>query len=112
MTTGLGDFEQLVLLAVLQLGEEARAADVRTRIESAAERRVSRGALYATLERLESKGMLDWSVEGTTPSRGGIPRRRFRVTADGLASLRRTQRALTRLSEGLGDVLGRDMRPL
>jgi DNA-binding PadR family transcriptional regulator len=106
MTAGIGDFEQLVLLAVLQLGDTARAADVRARIESAAERRVSRGALYATLERLESKGLVDWTVEGTTPARGGIPRRRFRVTPAGLASLQRTQRALTRLSEGLGKVLG------
>jgi DNA-binding PadR family transcriptional regulator len=104
-SANLGDFEQLVLLAVLQLGETAMAAEVRQRIEAAAERQVSRGALYATLDRLEAKGLLDWTVEETTPARGGIPRRRFRVTASGLESIRRTHRALSRLTDGLGDVL-------
>ena len=54
----LGDFEQLVLLAALQLGDRAIAADLKARIEEAAERGVSRGALYATLDRLEDKGLL------------------------------------------------------
>jgi DNA-binding PadR family transcriptional regulator len=105
MNTTLGDFEQLVLLAVLQLGTEARAADLRERIEAAAERSVSRGALYATLDRLSEKGMLGWEVEEATPARGGIPRRRFHVTEAGLAAIRRTQRALARLSDGLGPML-------
>jgi DNA-binding PadR family transcriptional regulator len=107
MSATLGDFEQLVLLAVLQLGPDARAAELRTRIETAAERSVSRGALYATLDRLETKGMLGWEVEETTPERCGIPSRRFRVTEDGLVAVRRSQRALARLSEGLGTLLER-----
>lgn len=103
--TTLGDFEQLVLLAVLQLGAEARASSIRQRIEGAAERRVSRGALYATLDRLAEKGLLEWAVEGATPARGGIPGRRFHLTAAGLASLRRAYRAVSRLSDGLQDLL-------
>jgi PadR family transcriptional regulator, regulatory protein PadR len=105
MNQSLGDFEQLVLLAVLQLGSEARAADLRSRIADAAERSVSRGALYATLDRLSAKGMIGWEVEDSAPERGGIPRRRFHVTEAGLEAIRRTQRALTRLSEGLGPLL-------
>jgi len=101
----LGDFEQLVLLAALQLGEGAVAADLKARIEAAAERSVSRGALYATLDRLTSKGLLSWDVEDSAPERGGIPRRRFRLTAAGVDAVRRAHRAVTRLAEGLDDVL-------
>jgi PadR family transcriptional regulator PadR len=105
--TSIGDFEQLVLLATLQLGTKARAADLRAHIARAAERSVSRGALYATLDRLESKRLLTWEVEESTPARGGIPRRRFVVTAEGLAALQRSHRAVARLSEGLDGLLER-----
>ncbi len=59
MADSLGEFEQLVLLAVLQLGTDTSAAHVRKRIEDGADRSVSRGALYATLDRLTGKGFLD-----------------------------------------------------
>jgi DNA-binding PadR family transcriptional regulator len=68
---------------------------------------VSRGALYATLDRLATKGLLGWDVEGAVPERGGIPSRRFRVTAEGVDAIRRSHRAVARLSEGLDDVLER-----
>ena len=106
MSDGLGEFEQLVLLAVLQLEEDAHAADLRAHIEGAARRRVTRGALYATLDRLTDKGFLDWEVESSTPERGGIPRRRFRVTRSGLATLRRSYGALRTLARGLESQLG------
>jgi DNA-binding PadR family transcriptional regulator len=102
----LGEFEQLVLLAVLQLKDDARAADLRERLETGARRRVTRGALYATLDRLTSKGYLDWEVESSTPERGGIPRRRFRVTESGLAALQRSYAALRTLARGLESQLG------
>lgn len=105
MAESLGEFEQLVLLAILQLGDEAYAAGIRDRIETAADRRVTRGALYATLERLEGKDLVTWHVEGTTPDRGGIPRRCFAVTELGVAALRRSQAALRELSRGLGRLL-------
>jgi len=97
----LGEFEQLVLLAILQLGEDAYAAGIRREIEERAERSVSRGALYATLDRLEQKAYLRWETEASTPARGGIPRRRFIVTATGIAALRASLEAIVRLSRGL-----------
>jgi DNA-binding PadR family transcriptional regulator len=105
MADALGEFEQLVLLAVLQLDAVAHAATVRQTIEEGARRRVTRGALYATLDRLTTKGFLDWEVEESTPERGGIPRRRFRVTKSGVAALRRSYNAVRTLSRGLERVL-------
>jgi DNA-binding PadR family transcriptional regulator len=102
----LGEFEQLVLLAILQLADDAHAARVRERISEGAQRKVTRGALYATLDRLVAKGYLDWQVEESSPQRGGIPRRRFRVTRTGLASLKRSYTALRTLATGLEGVLG------
>jgi len=97
----LGEFEHLVMLAVMQLGEDAHAIRVREQIEGRADRRVARGALYGTLTRLQEKGFLDWQVEDSTPERGGIPRRRFQITGTGLVALRHSQRAIANLSEGL-----------
>ena len=105
MSESLGEFEQLVLLAILQLDPEAHAARVRERIEDVADRRVTRGALYATLDRLNAKGFVDWQVEESTPARGGIPRRRFRLTKEGLAALRRSYSALRTLADGVEDLL-------
>jgi DNA-binding PadR family transcriptional regulator len=106
-TSPLGEFEQLVLLATLQLGEAARARDIRERLEGAAGRSVSRGALYATLDRLVAKGLLDWELEPSAPARGGLASRRFLVTAEGLEALRRSYRALVTLARGLERLLGR-----
>lgn len=102
-----GEFEQLVLLATLQLGSEAHAARIRERIEQDANRKVTRGALYATLDRLTTKGLIEWEVEESTPERGGIPRRRFAVTPEGLEATRRSYGALRTLADGLEDLLGR-----
>lgn len=107
MSESLGEFEQLVLLAILRLEREAYATHVRERLEAVAHRRVTRGALYATLDRLTAKGFVDWEIEEATPARGGIPRRRFRVTPDGLAALRRSYAAVTTLAAGLEDLLSR-----
>ena len=101
----LGEFEQLVLLAVLQLSTDARALDIRRELEEQANRRPARGALYATLERLGSKGFLEWEVEDATPSRGGLPRRRFLVTKEGMAALRTSRRAISNLSRGFERLL-------
>jgi DNA-binding PadR family transcriptional regulator len=105
--TSLGEFEQLVMLAILQLEAGAHALAIRERLEAATGRRVTRGALYATLERLESKGCVTWEVEDVTPARGGIPRRTFRVTKPGVAALRRAYGAVRSLARGLEHVLGR-----
>jgi DNA-binding PadR family transcriptional regulator len=107
MTTAFpGEFEQMVLLAILQLGDEAFALAVIRELDRRAARPVSRGALYKTLERLEEKGFVEWEVEEATPGRGGHPRRLFRVTSSGIAALKVARDALLRLWEGLEKVLG------
>ena len=104
--TYAGEFEQMVLLAVMQLEEHGYALSIRRQIEERASRPVSRGALYRTLDRLEDKGFLEWSLEEETPERGGHPRRRFRVTENGVEMLRTSRAALFNLWDGLDAVLG------
>ncbi len=103
----LGELEQMVLLVVLQLGANAQAIAIRDELAERAGRRLTRGALYRTLERLTEKGMLDWKVGESTPERGGLPRRDFRVTKAGIRALRATRRTLLDLWSGLGHVLDR-----
>jgi len=102
----LGEFEQLVLLAILQLEDEAYGPNISEELESKAGRRVSRGALYSSLDRLEQKGLLRWKIESATSARGGYPKRRFEVTRAGVAALREYRRALTNLWAGLEEVIG------
>jgi PadR family transcriptional regulator PadR len=103
----LGELEHVVLIAILRLGDEAFALSVIRELDTRAGRRVSRGALYTTIERLADKGLLAWEIEDGTPVRGGHPRRRFRVTAHGIAALRLSRETLHRLWDGLDGVLGR-----
>jgi DNA-binding PadR family transcriptional regulator len=103
----LGEFEHLVLLAILQLGDDGYALSILHELDERAGRRVSRGALYKTLERLEDKRFLSWTLEEATPGRGGHPRRRFEVTRKGIAALRTSRDTLYRLWHGLDAVLGR-----
>jgi PadR family transcriptional regulator PadR len=101
----LGEFEQLVLLATLRLRGSANGPAIAAELEEQAGRRVSRGALYGTLDRLERKGYLDWSLEPGTEERSGQPLRRFQVTEAGLEILRSAQAAVRRLAAGLEDLL-------
>lgn len=101
----LGEFEQLVMLAVLRLQKGASGPAVSAELEEKAGRTVSRGALYSSLDRLESKGFLTWRVEASTPERGGNPSRTFSLTDAGLDALREHQQALRNLTDGLEDVL-------
>ncbi len=101
----LGEFEQLVLLAILRRGEEAFSLAVRQELQERAKRQVSRGAFYATLERLETKGYVDWESVPPNESRGGLPQRRFRVTREGLRALRASRNTLLELWQGLETIL-------
>lgn len=101
----LGQFEQMVLLTLLQLGDDAHAINIRCYLDEQAGHRVTRGALYRTLDRLEDKGHIDWEVDEPTPDRGGLPKRRFSVTKQGLSVLRVSHGALHSLSHGLETVL-------
>ena len=97
----LGEFEQMVLLAVLQREDEAFGLEVRRELEQRADRSVSRGAFYTTLERLEDKGYLTWEAATPPNARRSAPQRRFRVTPEGLEGLRRSREALLNLWSGL-----------
>ena len=102
----LGEFEQMLLLAILQTGESANALGIRQELERSAGRTVSKGAFYTTLDRLEGKGFLAWTSRRVEGERGGLPQRHFRVTPEGIAELRRSRRALLNLWRGLDEVLG------
>ncbi len=97
----LGEFEQMVLLAILQQGDDAFALEVRREIETSAERAVSRGAFYTTLDRLERKGLVCWEERQPRDSRRSAPLRHFTVTRGGVEALRTSRRALESLSRGL-----------
>lgn len=99
--SNLGEFEQLVMLAVLRLDDEAYGPGISRLLEGVLGRKVSRGALYSSLARLEQKDFLRWNVEAASSSRGGNRNRRFAVTEQGLETLRAARAALMTLSEGL-----------
>lgn len=103
--SGVGEFEQLVLLAVLRLGDGAFAPRVAEELDQAAGRSVTRGALYSTLNRLEEKGLLSWAPEDPDEDRGGHIRRLFALTEDGLAALRERRATLLTLWSGVESVL-------
>jgi DNA-binding PadR family transcriptional regulator len=99
-----GEFEQMVLLAILQCREQAFALEVRRKIEDSTGRSVSRGAFYTTLDRLERKGLLEWSMETPADARASAELRLYRVTPAGIEALRSSRAALMTLWRGL-DVL-------
>jgi PadR family transcriptional regulator len=110
MAAYLGEFEQLLLLAVLRLGSEAFGLDIARELETRAGRSVSRGALYTSLDRLEDKGLVRWRVAPGTPARNGLPRRVYLVTPAGIAALRASRDTLRRMWRGLDHLL-RDPTP-
>lgn len=103
----LGEFEQLVLLAVLSVGDEAYAVPVRREIQRVARRQASRGAVYVTLDRLEQKGLLTSIVGEPSPERGGRARRFYRATPLALAALRRHRASLQRMWAAVDTALGK-----
>ncbi|MDH5643065.1 MAG: PadR family transcriptional regulator [Gemmatimonadota bacterium] len=99
----LGEFEHLVLLAILRLKGEAYGVPIRRTIEERAERPVSFGAVYATLRRLDSKGLIAGVQQPTQDPAGGRPKTVFRLTETGAEALRSAQRRLTRMADGIGE---------
>lgn len=97
----LGEFEQIVLLALLRLGEGAYGMAVRREISFRTDRDVAIGAVYATLDRMERKGLVKSSVGEPSPERGGRARRNFRLTPFGSACLKKSQRLLKQMTQGL-----------
>ena len=97
----LGEFEQIVLLAVLRVGDEAYGVTIRAEIETRIGRAPAPGALYVTLDRLEEKGFVTSRIGDPTPQRGGRAKRFFKVTAAGVEAVARAQRSYQKLLEGL-----------
>lgn len=97
----LGEFEQVVLLAVLRLDDEAYAVTVRDEILACTGRDVSRGSIYITLDRLETKGYLRSWLGDPTPERGGRAKRYYALRPRALEALKETRRALVSLWRGL-----------
>jgi len=102
----LGEFEYLVLLGVLRLGSGANALAIVKALEDDAGRTTQRSALYTTLDRLEAKGLLRWRIATGEAARDHLPRRVYTVTAAGLASLRASHKAMSRMARGLESLLG------
>ena len=97
----LGEFEQVVLLAVIRQEDEGYGMSIRREIEESVGRDVTIGAVYATLDRLERKGLLR-SYEGeATPVRGGRARKHFAVTPEGAAALRTSRAMMNQLWDGV-----------
>jgi PadR family transcriptional regulator PadR len=97
----LGEFEQIVLLALLRLGKNAYGVPIRQEIEHRTKRSVTVGALYSTLDRLEAKGYVASWFADPTAERGGRSKRYFRVEPLGLKAVKRSQKALAVMLEGL-----------
>ena len=95
----LGDFEELVLMAIARMGENAYGAPIRVRLEEAG-RRATVGALYVTLDRLERKGLIEGRDGESTPRRGGRAKRYFRLTGAGLAALSQSEATRVKLRDG------------
>lgn len=101
----LGEFEQIVLLAILRLGDHAYGVPIRADIERRTGRALTVGALYRTLDRLEAKGYASSSFSDPTPERGGRSKRYFTVRPLGLRTLRASRKALSAMWEGLEPVV-------
>lgn len=103
----LGEFEQLVLLAIVQLGVDAYGMTIRRQIEERTGRSISIGALYTALDRLERKGYVASTMTEPTPQRGGRAKRMFRLQRTGAAALRRSRDTLARMWAGVSQ----DLKP-
>lgn len=101
MVQGLGEFEQLVLLALVRLGAEAYGVAIRDEIEQRARRDVALGAVYTTLLRLENKGLATSRLGDPTPERGGRRKKFYRPTAAGRRELVASLDALRGMTRGL-----------
>jgi DNA-binding PadR family transcriptional regulator len=103
----LGEFEVVVLLAALHVSSDAYGSAIRDEIERRSGRRVSRGSVYITLDRLEGKALVTSKFGEGSARRGGRPKRLFRVTAAGLKAVRHSITMLSRMHRGLEPLVGR-----
>ena len=97
----LGEFEQVVLLAILRLGDEAYGVSIQNEIKACTGRSPSPGSLYTTLDRLEDRSLVASRFGDPTPQRGGRAKRFFTVTAQGKQAVARVQRGYQNLLRGV-----------
>ena len=100
----LGEFELMLLLAIIHLGEDAYGVPISRELERHRGRDVSVGSVYAALERLETKGLIVSALGDPTPERGGKAKRFFRITREGLRQVQETRRVLTKLWQAIPDL--------
>jgi PadR family transcriptional regulator, regulatory protein PadR len=105
--SALGEFEHIVLLAILRLSDEAYAPAILAELEHRTSRAVSAGSMYVTLDRLQDKGFIRSRFADAGDARGGRPRRYVSVTAAGLKKLRASRESLFNLWTGLEAILDR-----
>jgi DNA-binding PadR family transcriptional regulator len=103
----LGELEQLIMLALLQLGGEGHGAAIRATLRTRIARSVTPGAIYPALDRLEARGLLRSRIGEPTPERGGRAKRHFRVTPAGVREARRAWQQTATLARGLSVLMGK-----
>jgi len=105
--SSIGQFEQLVLTAIIQCGENAYGVTIHGAAEKlSGTRRVSLGAIYATLDRLEDKGLISSWLSDPTPERGGRSKRHYRLEPDGMRALRESALTARRICAALEEAWG------
>jgi PadR family transcriptional regulator, regulatory protein PadR len=97
----LGEFEQLVMCAVLRLDDDAYGATIRRELLERAGRDVSAGAIFTTLERLEARGLVTSTYGDPTPERGGRRKRFYRLRPEGRRTLAASLETIRRMARGL-----------
>jgi PadR family transcriptional regulator PadR len=102
MSDRIGDFEQLILLALVRLGEDAYGVTIRREIESRTSRVISAGALYTALDRLETRGFVASRLGDPTPTRGGKRKRLYTLLPAGERALARAYESLRQMASGVG----------
>jgi PadR family transcriptional regulator PadR len=101
----LGEFEQLVLLALMRLDANAYGVTLRREVETRTGREVSAGAIYTTLERMEKRGLVTSKLGEPIPGRRGRPRRYYKMEPEGEKSVARSYSAVMKMAHGLGKEL-------
>jgi DNA-binding PadR family transcriptional regulator len=100
----LGNFELMLLLALLRLGDDAYGVTIARELEEHTHREVVIASVYATLERLQERGLVTSRMGDATPERGGRAKRYFQITADGIREVRDARRALTKMWKHLPEL--------
>ncbi len=101
----LGEFEQLILMALVRLGENAYGVSMRKAIEERTGRSISAGAIYTALDRLEGRGFVSSRLGDPTPQRRGRPRKFYQLESPGAEALTRSYTALSQMAKGIGPKL-------